>query len=249
MYLMLGTRPDIAYAVGRFACFAHDPSKDRFKAVGCIFAYINTTKDFAIEYIKSVDTDIDPYGTSDADYGGELATAHRRKSTSDYAFSLASGLFSWSSKLQENIATSTMEAEYLALYKAGKHAVWIQNIYEGIGFPLQNPLYVWCNNQAAIAVAKKEGTHEAQKHIDIKFHYTQELVETQKIKVNYIASKHNESDILTKALTGKKFASALDLLGLVNSRDFIDSFSSTDSSPLDTLQESSSVLVYVDAHE
>ena len=91
MYLMLGTRPDITYAVGRFTCFAHDPSRDHFKAVGHIFAYVNATKGFALMYSKTMSKEayyIHPLGTSDANYAGELATAKRCKSTSGNIFSL-----------------------------------------------------------------------------------------------------------------------------------------------------------------
>ena len=127
MYLMLGTRPDIAYAVGRFARFAHDPSKDHFKAVGRIFAYVNTTKGFVLRYNKTmkVDSSIYPFGTCDADFAGELAQGQRRKSMSGNVFIMANGPISWLSKLQPVIATSMMEAEYIALYTATKQAVWI----------------------------------------------------------------------------------------------------------------------------
>jgi len=136
MYLMLGTRPDIAYAVGRLARFAHDPSKEHFRAVLCLFSYVSMTTKFTIQYTQTNHEEQDsyfPYGTSDADLGGELSTNIRRKSTSGVMFIMAMGPISWSSKLQKTIATSMMEAEYIALYAAGKQAAWIQNVYEAIG--------------------------------------------------------------------------------------------------------------------
>jgi len=121
MYLMLGTRPDIAYSVGRLARFAHNPSKKHFQHLGRIFSYVNATTNFAIIYKKLGNL---PVGACDADLG-ELAAGHRRKSTSGGLFMLAGGLVSWSSKLQKTIAVSTMEAEYISLFSTGKQAVWI----------------------------------------------------------------------------------------------------------------------------
>ena len=43
MYLMLGTRPDIAFTIGKLACYVHNPSPTHVKAIGQIFAYVNRT--------------------------------------------------------------------------------------------------------------------------------------------------------------------------------------------------------------
>ena len=250
MYLMLGTRPDIAYAVGRFARFAHDPSKDHFKAVGRIFAYVNATKGFALKYTKTMDdSDIYPYGTCDADFAGELAKEHKRKSTSGNVFFTANGPFSWSSKLQPVIATSTTEAEYIALYTAAKQAVWIRQIFEAVGVPFDEALDLWCDNKSAISTAHQEGTHEAKKHIDVKYHYVQELVTDDKIDVKHINTGDNEADILTKCLTGESFTHALELLQLENVEDFISSMTPASSSSDTPNPDTSSISLYVDAHE
>jgi len=249
MYLMLGTRPDITYTVGHLAHFAHDPSKKHFQHLGHIFGYVNATTNFAIIYKKSGKL---PIGTCDADLGGELATGHRRKSTSGGLFLLAGGLISWSSKLQKTIAVSTMEAEYISLFSTGKQAAWIRNTLEAVGIQLQAPLCIWCDNQAAIAVANREGTHKAKKHIDIKYHYVQQLVEKNLIEVAYIPTKNNPADILTKCLTGRVFGHTLTNSNLTGVTDIVESLDSQPSSASDTPQTDSpnpdiSASVYVDA--
>jgi len=50
-------------------------------------------------------------GYSDADWGGDLDES---KSTSGYVFTLGGGAVSWCSKMQDCIALSTIEAEYVA---------------------------------------------------------------------------------------------------------------------------------------
>jgi len=165
---------------------------------------------------------------------------------------LAGGLVSWSSKFQKTIAVSTMEAEYISLFSTGKQAVWIRNTFEAVGIQLQAPLHVWCDNQAAIAVANREGTHEAKKHIDIKYHYIQQLIEKQLIEVNYIPTENNPADILTKCLTGRIFGRALTSSSLTGVADIVESLDSQPSSASDTPASDSpnpdvSASVYVDA--
>jgi hypothetical protein len=98
-----------------------------------------------------------------------------------------------------------MEAEYISLYTAAKQAAWVRQIFGAIGHPYNQSIDIYCDSQAAIKVANQEGTHEAKKHIDVKYHYIQEQVANEKISIEYIESEDNEADIMTKCLVGKEF--------------------------------------------
>ena len=50
MYLMIGSRPDIAYSVSLVSRFMEDPGLSHWKSVKQIFKYIKGTKDLFIEY-------------------------------------------------------------------------------------------------------------------------------------------------------------------------------------------------------
>ncbi|RVW75186.1 Retrovirus-related Pol polyprotein from transposon TNT 1-94 [Vitis vinifera] len=75
----------------------------------------------------------------------------RRRSTSGYIFMLAGGAISWKSVKQTLIASSTMEAEFIACYEASNHGIWLRNfitqlrIIDGI----EKPLRINCDNKAA----------------------------------------------------------------------------------------------------
>jgi hypothetical protein len=94
LYLMLCTRPDIAYLVIKLARFASNPSKTHFKAVYRVFAYLKRTINLGITYYKNSNKFI--IGYCDSNYAGNNITA---KSTSGFIFLLASGAISWKSKL------------------------------------------------------------------------------------------------------------------------------------------------------
>jgi hypothetical protein len=55
------------------------------------------------------------------------------KNTSGYAFSLGSGVFSWSSKKQQSVAQSSAEVEYVSAALVTSQAIWLRRILEDIG--------------------------------------------------------------------------------------------------------------------
>ena len=89
LYLMLCTRPDIAYPVIKLARFASNPSKTHFKAVYRVFAYLKGIINLGIIYYKNSNKFI--IGYCDFNYAGDNITA---KSTSGFIFLLASGAIS-----------------------------------------------------------------------------------------------------------------------------------------------------------
>jgi transposase InsO family protein len=73
MYAMLGTRPDIAYAVSSVSRYAANPTKAHMAAVKRIFSYLRGTLDLQLTFRGEL-TDL--VGYSDSDWGGDPIT-HR----------------------------------------------------------------------------------------------------------------------------------------------------------------------------
>ena len=78
-----------------------------------------------------------------------------RKSKSGYLFTLAGGAISWSSKKQDSVALSSMEAEYIAASEVVKEAVWLKEFLSTlkIANSVNKPITVYCDNQAALKVS------------------------------------------------------------------------------------------------
>ena len=53
-----------------------------------------------------------------------------RRRTIGYVFTVGGTTVSWISKLQQVVALSTMEAEYVAATKASKEMIWLQRFME-----------------------------------------------------------------------------------------------------------------------
>jgi hypothetical protein len=151
-------------------------------------------------------------GFCDADW----ASQKHRHSISGFSFHYGVGAVSWSSKKQSLVSLSSTEAEYVAQTHAAKEGIWLRNFVSEIRGEEKKPVTISCDNQGAIALAKDNKFHARTKHIDLRYHFIREAVEDGKIKVKYVPTEDNVSDIFTKALPRPKFQRMVELLGLRN---------------------------------
>jgi hypothetical protein len=208
MYCMLGTRPDIAYAVGALSQFSSNPGKAHWQAVKRVMRYLQGTKEMCLTYSAAIKL----IGYTDADWGGDHDD---RRSTSGYIFLLGDGVISWSSKKQRTVALSSTEAEYMAATQATKEAVWLRNLLFELGYPQHDhPTTIFADNQSCIALAKNPTFHARTKHIDIQHHYVRERLEDGNIELVYCNTNDMVADILTKALSKDKVTSFSQSMGL-----------------------------------
>ncbi|KAG4038241.1 hypothetical protein PC123_g26197 [Phytophthora cactorum] len=102
MYLMVGTRPDLAAAVGVLSQFAADPCPAHWQAHKRVFRYIKGTRTHGIEIQAASEDGLQGY--SDADWAGDVET---RRSTSGYTLMMNGGYISWRTKKQRTVALSS----------------------------------------------------------------------------------------------------------------------------------------------
>ena len=70
------------------------------------------------------------------------------------------------------------------------------------------------DNQGAIVLSKDNKLHQHTKHIDICYHFICEAVEDGQIRMNYIPTDQNPTNIFTKPLSKTKFHGFVAGLGL-----------------------------------
>ena len=87
-------------------------------------------------------------------------------------------------------------------------------LLSGIGFAPPGPTSILCDNNTAINLSKDPSLHQHVKHIDIKYHFLCEHVHSGELKLSYINTHHNLTDIFTKALNTTKFEKLWGFLGL-----------------------------------
>ena len=123
------------------------------------------------------------------------------------------------SKKQLTISHSSIEVEYCALSDSTQEGVWISHLlyelhlYPHTTTPMHhdNPnitnnlftssaLYIRCDNQGALKLAKNPIFHARSKHIEIHHHFIQERVLEGNIGLSYVNTTIQSTNILTKPL-------------------------------------------------
>jgi hypothetical protein len=209
------TRPDISFATGYVARYASNPNQSHIDAVNRIFAYLNNDRSKSIQYSGRHGFDLK--GFVDSDFAG---CEDSRRSTIGWVFTLAGGPISWASQRQKTVATSTLDAEYIAGAEAAKEAVWIRNFINDLRIPglyvKSVPLYIDCNS--ALRLTHNPEFHSKSKHIDVKHHFIREKVDEGIISTERVSTKDNLADILTKALPRDTHNGLLTRMGLLGTQ-------------------------------
>ncbi|XP_061356852.1 secreted RxLR effector protein 161-like [Gastrolobium bilobum] len=164
MYARTCIRPDISFAVGILGRYQSNPRMEHWKAAKKVLRYLQGTKDHMLMYKRS--NELEVIGHIDSDLGGCLES---RKSTFGYLF--AQGAISWKSAKQTIVASSIMEAKFVACFGATTHALWLQNFISGLAVvdTISKPLKIYCDNSAAVFFSKNERYSKGAKHKELKY--------------------------------------------------------------------------------
>ena len=171
--------------------------------------YLKETQDLSLNLGGDNPTQL--LGFSDASYG---MCPDTWRSTSGYCFTLGLGIVSWVARKQKTVAQSTMDAEYIALYKCSKEAIWLCALLSSIELAPIHPSPILADNNGANILAEDPTFHNQAKHIDIKFHAIHKYIDHGHLSITYVPTHNNIADIFTKALPPKQFAHLQNLIGI-----------------------------------
>jgi hypothetical protein len=154
LWLSMGTRPDITFAVCQCARYSSDPKPEHWTAVMRILRYLKGTSDYGLHYHKHLSSYIDnasdsprvrmsnirqPFAYSSHYFPGSANvnlvgysdadfanSVDDRRSITGYVFLLAGAPLSWNTMTQHTTALSTMESEYYAVCKTTQEALYLR---------------------------------------------------------------------------------------------------------------------------
>jgi Reverse transcriptase (RNA-dependent DNA polymerase) len=233
LHLAMNTRPDIAFVVSRLAQYTIQPNSQCWAALKRLIRYLKGTRTKGIVYgiqPNPAITDDDAChikGYTDSDWAGETSTC---KSTSGYLFLGAGAPIAWGSNKQPIVALSTCEAEYVAASDAAREATWLRNLLAELdppGAPAtslpQNepnhlpPIPMAMDNQGAIALATLGSQNRRTRHINVRYHYIRDCIESGTIAPHYTPTSDMLADGFTKALDRQKFSTFVSSIGIRDS--------------------------------
>ena len=219
-YLAVLTRPDILYALSRCAQRCSSPTKRDLRRVKKIFMYLNGTKDHGLTF--SCNGDIQLVGWVDASH----THYEDGKGHFGYAFSFGvdDGVFyAKSQKMKIVTPAGSTDTEYVAMYEAATEIVFLRNLLNEIGFKQNGPTILYEDNKSTIDLANGLGKFHKQKHVNVKYHYTKDLVREGVIQVCYCHTEQMIADIFTKALSKAQHKYLVSLILNVTNNEHEDS--------------------------
>ncbi|KAL0387826.1 UNVERIFIED_CONTAM: Retrovirus-related Pol polyprotein from transposon TNT 1-94, partial [Sesamum radiatum] len=196
-YLANGTRPDISFSVSKLARYTSCPDKTHWGALDRVLRYLKGTVSLAIHYGRFPAV---LEGYSDASW---IAKNSGSKGCSGYVFTLGKGPVSWKSAKQTLITRSTFEVELCALDTTGTEAEWLFGLLSQLPIVSQPlpPIAVHCDSQTTIAkVRSRKYNQKTKRHIQVRLKSIRALVSDRVIGIDFVGTKDNVADPLTKGL-------------------------------------------------
>jgi len=112
----------------------------------------------------------------------------------------------WRSKAQQSVTLSSSEAEWIALSEAVKENMFVLQLLEIMKIKVKLPIKVQVDNTGAIFMSKNVTTMNCTKHVDVRTKFVNEYVEDGIIKIVFIKSQDNNSDIMMKNVGGDLYS-------------------------------------------
>lgn len=210
MYLMVCTRPDLAYSMSLVSRFMANPGEEHWSVVKWIPRYIKGSLDSGLMFEGTATDKNLVKGYVDSNIVGSI---NKRKSLTGYIFTIGNIAVSWKAKLQHVVALSSIEAEYMAVTEAFKEAKWMKGFMEELGHE-QESLIVYCDNQSAIHLFKHQVFHKIYKHNDVRMHFVREIIESGEVIIHKISTDNNPADMCTKVIGNFKFQLCMQLVNV-----------------------------------
>ena len=100
----------------------------------------------------------------------------------------------------------------MALSDEASQVLWTRNFLELQGYKMK-PAKIFQDNMSTVALADKgRSTSERTRHINVRYFFTKDKVESGELVIEYLPTEEMIADILTKPLQGAQFRRLRDQL-------------------------------------
>ncbi|XP_028098765.1 uncharacterized protein LOC114298404 [Camellia sinensis] len=163
------TRPNLVYSVQILSQFMQNPQKTHWEVALRVLRFIKGNPDQGLFFPSFNNPTLKAY--CDSDWADCETT---RRLITGFCVFLGNSLISNKTKKQTIVARSFIEAEYRAMAASCLEITWIWHILEDLKVSQSQPTSLFCDNQAALHIAKNPIFHEHTKYIEIDCHIVRE---------------------------------------------------------------------------
>ena len=197
MYLARLTRPDLLLPVTYLASKSHCATTEDLKKAERILYYLVYTRDLGIT-IRCEGLQLKCL--CDASYG----VHDDGRSHTGYIITLGetrSYLHARSGK-QKLTATSSTDAEVIAMVESLKMCVWMRNVIQYLNISPLRTIVLYQDNKSAIIMIEEPSKYKRSRHILTKIGYARDLCRLGIVRVKYLNTNDMTADVLTKSKQG-----------------------------------------------
>uniref|UniRef100_A0AAV1UBW3 Polyprotein n=1 Tax=Peronospora matthiolae TaxID=2874970 RepID=A0AAV1UBW3_9STRA len=166
-----------------------------------VLRYLKMSKDKGICF-EGISDDLQLSAYTDTDWA---SNKDNRRSTSGVLVMINGAPVIFKSKMQQSVAFSTAEAEYMVLSLCAQRVLWTKSLLKEMQVQINYAIPIYEYNKSAIAIATNDGYQSRAKHITIRYHFVREQVKDKIIVLQYTETKPQLADFLTKPISTKKF--------------------------------------------
>jgi hypothetical protein len=217
LYCIKHLRPDISNAVRELSKCLSRPNEAAYKEMLRVIKYVCDTPELGLRMEPEIKDEWEVKVYSDSDWAGDKDS---RKSVSGYLLYVCNVPVCWRSKSQAAISLSSSEAEMYALTEAVKEIPFIVQVLLFMNAKIKLPVEVKVDNMGAIYISENSMPSARTRHADLRQKFTSDLQEKGLIKIDFVKSEENTSDIMTKNVTVELFEKHVQ--GLVIDKGEID---------------------------
>ena len=195
-YLCTWSRPDLSMAMSILGKYLQQPSTKALSSLKQAMSYVVNTKSLNLN-LGEVNKGQELCGFSDANWARDEGD---RKSRTGAILLYHGSPILWKSKKQTVIARSTAEAEYIAGATLARDITWVRLMLSFCGVHLTRASNIYIDNQAVVKLVSISASSKKIRHLALPYHELRKLVSDDVVKVEYVNTKDQLADYLTKVV-------------------------------------------------
>ncbi|CAM8961257.1 unnamed protein product [Rhodiola kirilowii] len=171
------------------------PTEEHLQAAHRVLRYLKSAPAQGLFYSSKQPLDVIAF--CDADWASCPIT---RRSITGYSILLGTALVTWKTKKQAVVSRSSAEAEYRAMAQTSCELAWLTRLLQDLQVTVPQPIPLYCDNHAAMHIARNPVFHERTKHVELDCHVVRQYLTSGLLIPRFVSSSEQPADIFTKAL-------------------------------------------------